>query len=307
MNVTLRQLRAFAEVARQGGFTIAARRLHLTQSATSLLVRDLESQLGVQLIDRTTRRISITDAGNEFLVSAERILADVERAVSDAQDLMLKRRGHITIATTPLLAGTFLPSVIAEFQALHPAVSVRLADLPVDQIVRMVQNGDVDMGFGVFPNADADLQRLPMLRHSLGVMVPADWPLAKRRRNLTWADLAGQPMISMSQASGFRTLIDPFLHEAGVAFKPRFEVGYLGTAVGLADAGLGIAVVPAYIGSLLRTTKTRFRVLHEPIVHREIEFIGRAGRSLSPGAAAFYDCLAARCKRLHGQGVSAAD
>ncbi|MGH8459817.1 MAG: LysR family transcriptional regulator, partial [Nevskiales bacterium] len=83
MNVTLRQLRAFVEVVRSSGFTAAALKLHLTQSAASLLVRDLEAHLGVQLVDRTTRRISVTDAGSEFLLRAERILADVEHAVAE--------------------------------------------------------------------------------------------------------------------------------------------------------------------------------------------------------------------------------
>ena len=78
----------------------------------------------------------------------------------------------------------------------------------------------------------------------------------------------------------------------------RNEVGYLGTAVGLAEAGLGVTVVPAYVGTLLRSTRVRFRELHDPVVHREIELVWRAGRSLSPGASAFRDCLAACCKQL---------
>lgn len=298
MNVTLRQLRAYVEVVRSGGFTAAARKLHLTQSATSLLVQELEAQLGIQLVDRTTRRVAPTDAGSEFLFNAERILADVEHTLADTQDLVLKRRGRITIATTPLLASTFLPEAIAQFQENHPGITVRLADLPTENIMRMVQGGDADMGFGPFPNLDADLQRMPLLRHPLGVMVPSAWPLAKRRANLTWADLSGQPMIAMSHASGFHTLIDPLLGHTGLQNKPRFEVAYLGTAVGLAEAGLGVTVVPAYVGLLLRSSRLRFRILHEPVVQREIELITRSGRSLSPGAIAFRDCLVARCKLL---------
>lgn len=300
MNVTLRQLRAFVEVVRSGGFTAAAPKLHLTQSATSLLVRELEAQLGLQLVDRTTRRISLTDAGSEFLLSAERILADVDQVIANTQELVHKRRGRITVATTPLLAATFVPGVIAQFRESHPGISVRLADLPNDQIARLVQSGDVDMGFGVFAPEDADLQRVPMLRHRLGAMVPSDWPLARRRRNLRWADLVDHPMVAMSPSSGLRSLIDPPLHRAGVAMKPQFEVGYLGTAVGLAEAGLGITVVPAYVGLLLRSSRVRFRVLHDPVVYREVDLVSRTGRSLSPGAAAFRDCLVAHCKKLQG-------
>lgn len=298
MNVTLRQLRAYVEVVRSGGFTAAAKKLHLTQSATSLLIRELEAQLGIQLVDRTTRRVTPTDAGSEFLVSAERILADVEQTLADTQDLVQKRRGRITIATTPLLASTFLPETIAQFQETNPGITVRLADLPTEDIIKMVQSGDADMGFSAFPNLDADLQRLPLLQHALGVMVPSTWPLARRKANLTWADLADQPMIAMSHASGFHTLIDPRLSQTGLPVKPRFEVGYLGTAVGLAEAGLGVTIVPAYVGLLLRSNRLRFRILHKPVVQREIELIIRSGRSLSPGAVAFRDCLVSRCKLL---------
>lgn len=298
MNVTLRQLRAFVEVVRCGGFTAAARKLHLTQSATSLLIRELESQLGLPLVDRTTRQIALTDAGRELFDSAERILADVEHAVANTQDLVQKRRGRVTVATTPFLAAHFLPQAVARFQATHPAIEVRLADLPTEQIVRLVENGDADIGFGVFPQVDAALERAPMLRHSLGVMVPAGWPLAQRRRRLTWADVEGQPLIGLAPAGGFRTLVDPLLHREGLPAAPRFEVGHLGTAIGLVEAGLGITVVPAYVGALARSTHARFRELHDPIVHRHVELVWRAGRSLSPGAGAFRACLEACCKQL---------
>ncbi|MBT9502079.1 MAG: LysR family transcriptional regulator [Burkholderiaceae bacterium] len=298
MNVTLRQMRAFVEVVRSGGFTAAAPKLHLTQSATSLLVRELETQLGLQLVDRTTRQIAVTDAGNEFLRSAERILADVDQAIASTQDLMQRRRGRVIIATTPLLAATFVPGVIAEFQQLYPGIVVHMADLSTEQIIRHVQAGDADFGLGVFASIDSELEHLPMLQHRLGAMVPSDWPLAKRRSELSWSDLADQPMIAMSHGSGFRALIDPVLHQAGISVSPRFEVGHIGSAVGLAEAGLGIAVVPAYVGQLLKSSRVRFRVLHKPVVQRQIELIVRAGRSLSPGAAAFKDCLAAHCGRL---------
>lgn len=299
-NITLRQLRAFTEVVRSAGFTAAARKLHLTQSAASLLVRELEVQLGLQLVDRTTRQIAATDAGLELLESAERILADVDHAVANTRELVHKRRGRVTVATTPLLAAAFMPNVIGRFQEAYPSIEVRLADQPVEQIVRLVHNGDADIGFGVFPQLDMELQRVSLLRHSLGVMVPSHWPLARRRRNLVWEDLTDQPLVVLSHASGFRALVDPVMHQLGIAVKPRYEVGYLTTAVGLVQAGLGVTVVPAYVGSLLRSPQVRFRELHAPVVQREIETIMRLGRSLSPGAAAFHESLSACCKDLQG-------
>ena len=293
-------MRAFAEVVRSGGFTAAAPRLHLTQSATSLLVRELESQLGLLLVDRSTRKLSLTEAGSEFLLSVERILADVDQAVAETQELVLKRRGRITIATTPLLAANFLPDTIAQFQHDHPAITVKVADLPSEQIVRRTLSGDVDFGFGAFAEVDPQLERAPLLRHRLGVIVPSTWPLATRKKDVQWADLQGLPMIAIAHASGLRALIDLPLHQAGIHVTPKFEVAFLGTAVGLAEAGLGATIVPSYVGMLLKSKRVRFRTLFGPAVHRDIELIIRSGRSLSPSAAAFRDCLAARCKVLQG-------
>lgn len=298
MNITLRQLRAFVEVIKSEGFTAGARKLHLTQSATSLLVRELESQLGLPLVDRTTRQIALTDAGRELFESAERILADVEHAVANTQDLLHKRRGRVTVATTPFLAAHFLPGVIAQFQVSHPAVSVRIADLSTEQLVRAVDSGDADIGFGVFPQMDVAMERAILLRHSLGVLLPAAWPLAQRRRRMVWADLEGQPMIGLGPAGGFRALVDPLVPHGGETTALRFEVGHLGTAVGLVEAGLGATVVPAYVGALVRSNRARFRELNEPVIHRNVELVWRASRSLSPSASAFRSCLEDCCKQL---------
>ncbi len=298
MNVSFRQLRAFVEVARSGGFTAAARNLHLTQSATSLLLRELEGQLGVTLFDRTTRQVFLTDAGKDFFDSAERILADLGNAVANAQDLVQKRRGRVTVATSPFLAASFLPNVIARFQLMYPAITLRVIDQSTEHVLRTVLSGDADIGFGVFPQLKGELKRAVMLRHKLGVMVPVDWPKPRRSRQMSWADLKDKPMIGLVAASGFPRLTDPLhLREAG-KLNLRFEVAHLGTAVGMVEAGLGATVVPAYVGALMRSTRARFVELKDPVVEREVELIWRAGRSHSPGTAAFQACLIECCRDL---------
>ncbi|MFA7679275.1 MAG: LysR family transcriptional regulator [Pigmentiphaga sp.] len=299
-NITLRQLRAFVEVVRCAGFTAAARKLHLTQSATSLLVRELEAQLGLQLVDRTTRNVSATEAGREFLPNAERILADVDRAVSTTQELVQKRRGRVAVAITPFLASTLLPQVIALFKTSHPDIEVQILDCPVEQIMELVHNGEAHFGVGVFPQLHKELRRESLLRHSLGVMIPSHWALAAQPRSLTWADLSDQPLITLSRASGFGLLLEPLLRQAG-GVKPSYEVGYLSTAVGLVEAGLGLTVIPTYVGALMSSARVRFRELRAPVVHREIEQITCHGRSLSPGAAAFLEVLASYCQRLQDE------
>ena len=134
-NLTLRQLRAFAAVAEQGSFTAAAARLHLTQSALSVLVRELERELGARLFDRHTRRVLLTEAGRELLPYATRVLADLEQAASSVAGLSDKSRGWLRLAMPQLMASTLGARAIAAFHRQHPGIAIELHDTPPDQLV----------------------------------------------------------------------------------------------------------------------------------------------------------------------------
>ena len=113
MNLTLRQLRAFVLVARSGSFTRAAKSMHLTQSALSQLIRELEGALNTRLVDRTTRSVSLTVPGKEFVASAQRILDDLEQAIGNVDKLVAKQRGRVVIASPVVLASNLLPPIVA--------------------------------------------------------------------------------------------------------------------------------------------------------------------------------------------------
>ncbi|GMU72258.1 MAG: LysR family transcriptional regulator [Burkholderiales bacterium] len=289
--VTLRQMQAFVLVARQASFTRAAAALHLTQSATSALVKELEERLGLVLLDRTTRSVGLTRGGEEFLARAERILADVAHAVADTHDLVHKRRGLVSIAASPMSSSTFLPGAIAGFAALHPFVRVQLHDILTDGILEEVRNGAAELGIGTFQRSIPDVAFVTLFEHRLGVVMPAASPLAAKRR-LAWRELALAPRISMSPSSAFRPLVDNAFAAAGVAVeRPRFEVGYMGTAVALVEAGLGVAILPERAAALARSGSVCWRPLVDPAVAHPSTLVTRAGRTLSPGARAFVDYL----------------
>src|SRR5262245_10067759 len=124
MNVTVRQLRAFVFVAQLKSFTKAAARLHLTQSALSLLIRQLEGNLKVQLVERSTRRVELSAAGLELVSSAERLLEDLDATVDSVAKLGAKQRGKVVVAAPFILATTFLVDVIARFKAQYPTIAV---------------------------------------------------------------------------------------------------------------------------------------------------------------------------------------
>ena len=291
MNLTLRQMRAFVEVTRQGSFTGAARTLSLTQSAVSALVRDLEEQLGLTVFDRTTRRVTLTDAGAHLLQLAERVLRDVESAVTEAKGLLDKSIGRVVVAASPLAAATLLPKMISRFAQLYPKVSVELHDVLTEHILHSVRAGSADIGVGTFERSSTELELSTLYEDVLGAVLPASSPLA-RRKTLRWRDLEGQATIALSGSSAFRPLIDSTIANQAITLGPRrLEVGYMGTAVALVEAGLGVSVLPERAAALIRSPNACFRRLTAPVVTRPVTLVTRAGRTLSPAAMAFVECL----------------
>jgi DNA-binding transcriptional LysR family regulator len=287
MNPTLRQLRAFAEVARLGSFTEAARQLHLTQSATSALIRKLERQLGLALLDRTTRSASLTDAGQELLVHVQRILADVEQAVASTKGLVSKHHGRVAIAASPLVAGTFLPHVVREFSDAYPGVEIAIYDVLTTQIENHVRGGTADLGVGTFLSTHTELEFVSLFEDRMGVVIPYRLRLGSRG-SVRWSELQNQANIALTPSSAFRPLIDSTFENLELRVpKTRFEVGYMGTAVAFVEAGLGISILPERAAALIRTDAARWLPLVGPTITQAATLVKRAGKSLSPAAAAF--------------------
>ena len=190
MNITLRQIQAFRTVAEFGSFTRAAERLNLAQPALSLSIRDLERELSLKLFDRTTRRVELTGAGREFLQSADKLLADLDRAVRNAQDLSERKRGRIVVAAPPLLAAMIVPAAIAEYNKAFPGIDVGLVDARNDQILEKLRSGEADCAIGTFDERADGIRREVLAQDALALFCAPSSALAKHKR-VRWRDLEG--------------------------------------------------------------------------------------------------------------------
>lgn len=300
MNVTLRQLKAFVAVAQLGGFTPAAQRLHLTQSALSVLVRELERELGIRLFDRTTRMVRLTEAGRELYAGAEKMLLDLEHAVANSRGLADVKRGRVTFAATPLMSSTLLPRILASFARRHPGVTVVLKDAMAGQIVRQVREGEVDFGIGTFLAPEPGFVTEPLMSDTLLLACPKDHPLARRSR-VRWRDLAGFPFIALTRDNAVGDLVRDCLKEAGTTVDVAHEVAFLTTVLGMVEAGLGISVLPSYGRGAVRVHDIALRRLAEPAIRRETSLIMRRDRSLSPAAAGLQAHMKECVRRLKTQ------
>ncbi|HZQ61533.1 MAG TPA: LysR family transcriptional regulator [Casimicrobiaceae bacterium] len=296
MNVTLRQLRAFVAVGELGGFTAAAERLHVTQSALSVTVRSLERELGLRLFDRTTRSVELTAAGREFYPLAQKTLEDLTSAVEHSRDLAELKRGRVTVAATTVVSSILLPPAVARFNRDFPGIRVVLRDGAVPaQIAHMVAGGEADIGIAPTALAPSELDATLFMEDTLELACARQHPLARKTR-VTWRDLAGESLIALSGDDAIRQIVEERLRIARIRTMPAFEVAFLSTAMGLVDAGLGVAVLPSHARALARLHRVRFMKLVAPVVRRDVQLLTQRDRALSPAAARFRAFLLERLR-----------
>jgi len=295
MNITLRQLYGFRAVADVGTFTAAAQRLQVAQPALSLNIRDLERELGAKLFDRTTRRVELTAAGREFLQSVDKLIADLEQAVQNTRELADRKRGRLVVAAPPLLAALIVPGAVADYKKRFPAIEVSVIDAQTNVIIDKVRGGEADCGIGTFSEAEDGIRRERLFEDALMAWCPAQSPCARSNR-LAWKDLPAGQLIAMTRDSRIRFLVDQACQSIGQTVRPAYEVSHMTTAIMMVEAGLGVAVLPAYVWGFARVFNVVPKVLCEPEVRREVAIIQPNGRSSSPAAEAFLKYLG---KRAH--------
>lgn len=290
MDVTLRQLRAFTAVARTGSFTRAAESLHITQSALSGLIKELESQVGVRLVDRNTRRIRLSEAGEEFHSVATRLLRDLDGALEDIDKLKRLRRGIVRIAAPQLMSSTLIPEVIAGFQAAHPDIRVRLVDCAVEDAIAQALHGEVDVSIGPYREGLNELAADPLLDLPFMAVFPAGHPLESADQT-TWSNLVHYPLIALRGQFTEQLAMDLHGKVAMAAMRPRHEVAFMSTALSMVNAGLGVTTCLPYARTLVDLYGLRMRLLHDPEVRRQFFVYSHRHASLSPAAEAFVNYL----------------
>lgn len=285
-SVTLRQLRAFVAVAQEQSITRAAQRLHLTASALSMLVSSLEGELAVRLFVRTTRRVVLTEEGQSLLPLVQSVFKDLDQAFDGLRQLSDRRSGRFAVATSPLLAATLLPSLLASFRIRYPGIEIDLMDLPVDGIAKAVLEGQADFGVCTADKEIAGLVATTLYQDRLMLACLADHPLA-RRKEVRWSELAGEPLALLRQGSGLRTLVERGFSEAGEPLMTAFQVAHVSTAVGLIEAGLAVAILPSYALSRARSPSVVAVPLTSPVMLRNIVALTDSKRQLTGPCEAF--------------------
>lgn len=291
MNVSVKQMQAFVAVAASGSFAEACDRLHLSQPALSISIKNLEEAVGGRLFARTTRSLTLTPEGREFYPVARRLLADWEQSLDDVHNLFALRRGKLDIAVMPTFTSSLLPGVLKVFHSRYAAINVTVHDVVAENVVDMVRTGRVELGVTFDPGEASDLDFRPLFRDRFVAVLPRDHPLLEHPNTLNWRDLQAHTYVTLQRPSRVRLLIDATLAEAGIVLTPAFEAHQLVSIGRMVSEGLGVSVVPALSAAQMLEMGAVVRPLSAPEITREVGIITRRRYPMSVSAQALFDIM----------------
>ncbi len=295
----LRHLRYFVTVAEELHFGRAAAKLHISQPPLSMQIRALERELGVTLLTRTQRHVSLTQAGTALLAEARYILARVEQAVLTTKRAGRGEIGELAIGFISVADYNVLPIVLREFRRRFPLVNLNLRESTSDAQLRDLLAGRIDVGFVLPPIAEASLDSMPILREPLIAALPEKHPLARSRGKLALEKLKDAPFILFPRPNAPGLYDDVVSCCKAAGFSPRVaqEAIQMQTIVSLVSAELGVALIPASLINLQRTGVI-YKHLRAGSPLTEVRLVWRRGDDL-PALRVFID-VAAQASSLSG-------
>ncbi|MEV6429822.1 LysR family transcriptional regulator [Nocardia sp. NPDC051463] len=281
----LRQLRYFVTVVEEANFTRAAARLHLAQPGLSAQIRQLERELGQQLLDRSGRSVTMTAVGAAVLPHARAALAATERITRTVDEFTGLLRGHVRIGC---ISGTAtedfdISSALADFHDDHPQVGISLTEDTSERMLAAVRHGELDIALVGLTGADLDA--------GLGIDVVLDTPIVAavaldgpNRTHIPLGELRDHPLICLPRGTGIRGVFDRACAAAGFEPDVAFEAAAPPLLLRLAARGLGIAVVPAPNPEEAAAFGVRVLPISEPQLHGKLALAWRRDRPGSPAA-----------------------
>ncbi|WP_417691678.1 LysR family transcriptional regulator [Roseibium sp.] len=288
-------LEAFVAIAELGSFSRAASYLNLSQTALSHRVRKLEADLGVQLIVRTTRDVSLTKEAQGLLPQVRRDLRQLADAYSGLKSRGTERAEELAFACLPTIANYYMPSILKTFARECPMVRIRLQDQPVSRVYELVQDGEVEFGITVVGARQWHLDFYEIYTEPYVLLVPQDHPLAERD-SITRADLSGLEFVRIETQSTNRKLIDEALGGHSSSIIWRYEVQNSAMAMRLVAEGVALTVLPA-LASCLCGPELKALRFSDVKMQRTLGVVTRKGITLSRPATRLLELTRERLAR----------
>jgi len=247
--VTLRQLRTFKTVADLKSFSLAAHRLRLSQPSVSYQAKELEETLGLPLLDRLGKKVSLTEAGTVLYGYARRTLDVVDEAALVLEEMRGMKRGSLRVGASTTVGIYLLPAALGAFKKLHPGLVISLEIASRGRVQEQVLDNELDLAVVGPAMNDPELAVIPFLSDELVVVAPGGHSLAGKK-GLTLKELADSPFVMREAGSGSRWSLDKAARKAGARLQVAMELGSNGAIKHAVESGLGLAVLSRYACAL---------------------------------------------------------
>ena len=240
----IRQLRAFMAIAESGTFTAGALRVHVTQAAISMQIRQLENELGARVFVRAPRHVILTEAGEHLLQRARQILREHDAAVDEIAALAGAERGRLRIGSASAMILTEpLPKILKELRRQHPAAEVAVISGTSGALVDQILAGELDIAFVSLPVDVRGIQTERLSEDQLVAIASPRHKLAKQR-TISAYTLAGEKLILGERGGNTRRLIDQFFAQAGVSLHVAMELSRQAAIRRMVEEDMGVGIVP---------------------------------------------------------------
>jgi DNA-binding transcriptional LysR family regulator len=280
----LRQVEHFLAVVEHGSFTAAARATRIVQSALSTSIRNLEHELGTALFERTTRRVTVSQAGQAFLPRARRVVAESTAAVEAVRAVAGLHRGRVAIGMIQWLGPVDLPAELSTFHRRYPDIQINVLNAPVSELLERLRNGTLDLAYlamdGPLPD---DLAGRPVFDEDLLLIMPPEHPLAGQRR-VRWAELDDEQFVDFAEGTTVTGIVRRVSAQLGLSRRIVGQVTQLDLQLALVRNGLGVAIVQGTLAASAHGVAVAELVV--PRVHWQVSLTSRSPGPVNPAAVA---------------------
>jgi DNA-binding transcriptional LysR family regulator len=242
----IRQLRAFIAIAELGTFTAAAQRVHVTQAAISMQIRQLETELGARLFVRAPRHVMLTEAGEQLLQRARQILRDHDAAIDEIAELAGAERGRLRVGSASAMVTTdVLPKLLKELRKQHSRSEITVASGTSEALVQQILAGEIDVAFVSLPVEARGINTDRLSQDQLVAVASPRHRLAKQK-TISAYTLAGEKLILGERGGNTRRLIDQFFSQAGVSLHVSMELSRQAAIRRMVEEDMGVGIVPLH-------------------------------------------------------------
>ncbi|MBT2792742.1 LysR family transcriptional regulator [Paraburkholderia strydomiana] len=288
MQIDFLGMQAFLSIVESGGFQPAAAQLNLSQTAISHRIRKLEEGLGVRLLARTTRELTLTDAGRALLPRVRSAMRELEGSYDTLRQHRSSAPQWLTFACLPTLATSHIPNVLKRFAEAYPGIAVRMFDNSIAEIAELVDSESAAFGISVNSPTRFNLAIKRFAKEPFALVCPLGHRLLERDV-VRWDDLIDDTLIRISLHAGNSTTIDDALGNRRTEFRWGYETQHTGAAIDFVRAGLGLTVVPCLAATSYPGVVAL--PLVEPQITRCLATVMRPENLLAPSAVALREMI----------------